>query len=122
MRLLSPATGHIARYWGASDGFVTAKGLSIETAPGGLITAPYGGQVLFAGNFRSYGQILIIDHGGGYASLLAGLGRLDAAVGQRVIAGEPVGAMPSGNSRPVLYFELRWKDQPIDPLPWLSAR
>jgi septal ring factor EnvC (AmiA/AmiB activator) len=75
---------------------------------------------VYAGQFRRYGQILIIEHGGRYHSLLAGLERIDAVVGQWVLAGEPVGVMgsPDGD-RPELYFELRRTGQPINPLPWL---
>jgi septal ring factor EnvC (AmiA/AmiB activator) len=68
---------------------------------------------------------LIIDHGGGYHTLLAGLGQIDTVVGQRLAAGEPVGVMPEGgdgaDGSPSLYVELRRDGQPINPLPWLTA-
>jgi septal ring factor EnvC (AmiA/AmiB activator) len=63
---------------------------------------------------------LIIEHGDGYHSLLAGLERIDGAVGQWLVAGEPVGVMPTGDAS--LYLELRHHDQPINPLPWLATR
>ena len=77
---------------------------------------------MFAGPFRGYGQILIIAHGDGYHSLLAGLDRVDSSVGQWLVAGEPVGTMAEGEDKPRLYLELRHDDQPINPLPWLATR
>jgi len=77
--------------------------------------------VMFRGPFRGYGEILIIEHGGGYHTLLAGLARTDVALGQWLLAGEPVGIMgPASNGSPELYFELRHDGQPIDPSPWLG--
>jgi len=85
------------------------------------VLAPFDGQVIYRGPFRSYGEILIIQHGGGYHSVLAGLGRSDAAVGQWVLAGEPVGAMGSPqDGKAQLYVELRRDGHPIDPAPWLG--
>jgi septal ring factor EnvC (AmiA/AmiB activator) len=116
-----PAAGDIAKRFGDPEGFSTSKGLSITTRAGAQVVAPFDGTVMFAGPFKGYGQILIIDHGGGYHSLLAGLDQVDASVGQTVIAGEPVGTMrPEG--APSLYLELRRQGQPINPLPWLAAR
>ena len=116
-----PAAGDISKRFGDPEGFSTAKGLSITTRAGAQVVAPFDGTVMFAGAFKGYGQILIIDHGGGYHSLLAGLDQVDASVGQTVIAGEPVGTMrPEG--APSLYLELRRQGQPINPLPWLAAR
>ncbi len=119
--LIRPAAGRVTRRFGQSDGFVTAKGLTIATRPGAEVVAPYDGRILFAGPFRSYGQILIIEHPGGYDSLLAGCDHIDSVVGQSVKAGEPVGRMRTGGSTPSLYFEWRHKDQPIDPASWLAA-
>ena len=66
---------------------------------------------------------MIIDHGQGYHSLLAGLARIDTVIGQWVLAGEPVGVMGrEAKEKPVLYVELRRDGQPINPLPWLAAR
>ena len=119
--LVRPAAGPITRRFGQTDGFVTAKGLTIATRPGAEVVAPYDGTILFAGPFRSYGQILIIEHPGGYDSLLAGCDHIDSVVGQSVKAGEPVGRMRTGGGTPSLYFEWRRKDQPIDPASWLAA-
>ena len=87
------------------------------------MTATYDGTVVYAGKFRGYGLLLIIDHGEGYHSLLAGMTRIDVDQGRQLIAGEPVGIMEqSGSGQPILYVELRRDGQPINPLPWLAAR
>jgi len=116
-----PVAGRVIKRFGQSDGFVTAKGLTIATTPGAEVVAPFDGQILFAGPFRSYGQILIIEHPGGYDSLLAGCDHIDSVVGQRVVAGEPVARMRMGPGNPSLYFEWRHKDQPIDPSSWMAG-
>jgi len=104
----------------------TLKGISLQTRGAARITAPADGWVVYAGEFRSYGQLLIINAGGGYHVLLAGMSRIDVSLGQFVLAGEPIAvmgnsAMPSqgdDNSRPVLYVEFRKDGRPIDPDPW----
>ena len=78
--------------------------------------------MVFAGPFKGYGQLLIIDHGEGYHSLLAGLDRIDAQLGNPVLAGEPVGTMSDTGEAPVLYVEFRRNNEPVNPLPWLAAR
>ncbi|HEV8679565.1 MAG TPA: peptidoglycan DD-metalloendopeptidase family protein [Stellaceae bacterium] len=99
------------------------RGLTYETRPDAQIVAPFDGHVAYAGQFRGYGLILIIDHGEGYHTLLAGLGRIDAVAGQWVAAGEPVGAAGTPESgNPSIYVEFRRNGQPINPLPWLAAR
>ena len=117
-----PVAGEIVKRFGESDGFQDSKGLTIRTRSAAQVVAPFDGQIMFAGPFKGYGQILIIDHGGGYHSLLAGIEQIEATVGQRVVAGEPVGVMKSGEPSPSLYLELRRQGQPINPLPWLVAR
>jgi murein hydrolase activator len=119
--LQMPAAGEISRRFGDAEGFSTSKGLTITTRPGAQVVAPFDGQIMFAGPFKGYGQILIIDHGGGYHSLLAGMEQVNASVGQAVIAGEPLGTMRMEGA-PGLYLELRRQGQPINPLPWLAAR
>jgi len=111
------------RRWGERDELgATARGLTFASRSGAQVVALWDGRVEFAGPFRGYGQILIIEHGDGYHSLLAGLERIDATVGQTVVAGEPVGIASSADGKPSLYLELRRHGQPIDPLPWLSPR
>ncbi len=120
--LVAPVTGSILEHFGELDATGSkAKGILIQARPGATVLAPFDGQVVFRGPFRSYGEILIIQHAGGYHSLLAGLGRSDAAVGQWVVAGEPVGVMgPAKDGDPKLYVELRRDGHPIDPAPWLG--
>ncbi len=118
-----PAEGAVVRYFGAPTApGVTAKGMSISARSGGPVVAPFAGKVVFAGPFRDYGQLLIIAHGERYHTLLAGLGRIDTAVGRWVLAGEPIGNMSSTlETRPQLYLELRHKGRPVNPLPWLAT-
>jgi septal ring factor EnvC (AmiA/AmiB activator) len=103
-----------------------SKGLVMETRSGAQVTSPCDGWVLYAGEFRSYGKLLIIDAGGGYNVVLAGLSQIDVRPGEFVLASEPVGTMmtvkkePAGaaSGAPVLYIEFRKDGQPIDPDPW----
>jgi len=118
-----PARGRLVERYGQSTGSGnTAKGVTYETRDGARVVAPYDGRVAFAGPFRGYGHILIIEHGAAYHTLLAGLTRVDSTVGQWVLAGEPVGVMGRRKGGgPRLYVELRRKGQPINPLPWFAA-
>ncbi|MGH6954332.1 MAG: murein hydrolase activator EnvC family protein, partial [Alphaproteobacteria bacterium] len=121
--MLRPVRGRVLRHYG-QDGELglTDRGVTVETQPGAQVVAPRDGRVAFAGLFRRYGQILIIDHGAGYHTLLAGLSRIDAVVGQWVLAGEPIGLMGfPENGKPELYVELRHDGQPINPIPWMVA-
>jgi septal ring factor EnvC (AmiA/AmiB activator) len=122
-----PAQGKRIKRFGDADATGgTLKGISLQTRGAARITAPADGWVVYAGEFRSYGQLLIINAGGGYHVLLAGMSRIDVSLGQFVLAGEPIAvmgnsAMPSqgdDNSRPVLYVEFRKDGRPIDPDPW----
>lgn len=119
----TPVAGRLTRRFGEPDEqSQPAKGQVYETRPGAAVVSPYDGRILFAGPFRGYGLILIIEHGEGYHSLLSGLGRIDGGVGQWVLAGEPVGAMgPATEGNPRLYLELRRQGHPINPQPWLAA-
>ena len=96
-------------------------GSRFEPVPSGQVVAPRSGRVVFAEPFLDYGELLIIDHGGGYHALLAGLERLDARVGDELVSGEPIGLMGSDAGTPRrLYIELRRGGRPVDPLPWLT--
>lgn len=118
-----PVAGRIVQRFGQTDEFgLEVRGLQIEAHKGAQVVAPYDGQVVFAGPFRSYGQILIIRHAGGYHSLVAGLTRIYIVNKQWVLAGEPVGVMGGRTATgPRLYLEIRRKGRPINPLPWLTA-
>ncbi len=117
-----PAIGPIVQRFGSKDGATSAKGIRIRARGGAQVISPYDGSVVYAGPFRDYGLLLIIDHGGGYHSLLAGFESLQSGVGQWVLMGEPVGVMPNGDSDDGLYLELRRGGQPINPLPWLQRQ
>ena len=106
-----------------------SRGVVLETRYGGQVVSPSDGWIVYAGEFRSYGQLLIINAGGGYHILLAGLSQIDVQLGQFVLAGEPVGVMSAAakmqpakaqDSAPILYIEFRKDQRPIDPDPWWS--
>ncbi len=106
-----------------------SKGLALQTRYGGQVLSPSDGWVVYAGEFRAYGQLLIINGGGGYHILLAGLSQIDVQSGRFVLMGEPVGVMSPAikasqastqDGGPVLYIELRKEGRPIDPDPWWS--
>jgi murein hydrolase activator len=131
-RLPLPVNGVRIRDFGTADGFGgNQKGVSIATRTGAQITAPCDGWVVYAGAFRSYGQLLILNAGGGYHVLLAGMERISVDLGQFVLTGEPVAVMGSGSQvstaaaakpkQPVLYVEFRKDGTPIDPGPWWAT-
>jgi septal ring factor EnvC (AmiA/AmiB activator) len=127
-----PVNGVKIREFGASDRLGgTEKGLSISTRAGAQVTAPCDGWVVYAGPFRSYGQLLILNAGGGYHVLLAGMERISVDLGQFVLTGEPVAVMGAGaqtaalvavgSGQPVLYVEFRKDGIPVDPGPWWAT-
>ncbi|UVK56369.1 murein hydrolase activator EnvC [Mesorhizobium sp. AR02] len=129
-----PVTGRIKRRFGADDGNgAVMLGDMLATQSGAIVTAPADGNVLYAGPFRSYGQLLILNAGDGYHVVLAGMSRISVVTGQLVLAGEPVGAMgearvastsvsKNGNATPELYVEFRKDGKPVDPAPWWADR
>jgi len=127
-----PVNGARIREYGASDGLGgTQKGISIAARAGAQITSPCDGWVVYAGAFRGYGQLLILNAGGGYHVLLAGMERISVDLGQFVLTGEPVAVMSGGSQvsapgaaktkQPVLYVEFRKDGAPIDPSPWWAT-
>jgi len=115
-----PVRGRLVARFGERDDVGTeSKGVSVRARANAQVVAPYDGTIAFAGPFRGYGLLLIIEHTDGYHSLLSGMTRIDARVGQVVHAGEPVGVMGPGD--PTLYIELRRRGRPINPLPWMAA-
>lgn len=126
-QLILPVAGTVVRGWGEPTDAGPATGISYRPAPQARVIAPCGGRVRFAGPFRSYGTLVILDCGGGYAFVLAGLERVDVAVGATVLPGEPLGTMPGWDAashapRPALYVELRRDGQAVNPAPFLRAR
>ena len=127
-----PVNGPKIRAFGGSDGAGGAlKGISLAAKPAAQVTTPCDGWVVYAGPFRSYGQLLILNAGGGYHVLIAGMERISVSIGQFVLTGEPVATMGSTSqvasvlaanpSQPVLYIEFRKDGTPIDPGPWWAA-
>jgi septal ring factor EnvC (AmiA/AmiB activator) len=125
-----PVGGRTVRDFGDPDGAGgTMRGISISTRPRAVVASPADGWVAFAGPFRSFGRLLIINAGGGYYLLLAGMEQIRVEVGQFVLAGEPVATMGDTsslgagngdveNGGPVLYVEFRKDGGSIDPGPW----
>lgn len=96
-----------------SDTGVRARGLTLATAPGAAIVAPTAGRVIYAGRFRRYGNIVIVDHGGGWTSLIAGLDAVLVKVGDTLAQGAPLGRAPQGDT-PRITVELRRQGRPVD--------
>jgi septal ring factor EnvC (AmiA/AmiB activator) len=131
--LPKPVIGSVVVGFGDKDNLGgRSQGISMATRAAAQVTSPCDGWVVYAGPFRSYGQLLIINAGGGYHVLLAGMERIDVQLGQFVLAGEPVammasqrlasaGAAPVGAAQPVLYVEFRKESTPIDPAPWWAT-
>lgn len=130
-RLDYPSQGQILRKFGDDDGFGgKTKGIYIATRVGAQVVTPADAHVEFAGPFRSYGELLILDTGDGYHLLLAGLGKISTGTGEFVRAGEPVGLMGASaapgtlmgdrvqENRPVLYIEFRKGGETLDSSPW----
>jgi septal ring factor EnvC (AmiA/AmiB activator) len=136
-KLPLPARGRKALGFGDKTQYGgTSKGIVLETRFDARVTSPCDGWVVYAGEFRSYGQLLIINAGGGYHVLIAGLSQMDVGPGQFVLAAEPIGTMSSAPrtaqlatektgmgqvpkpSSPVLYIEFRKDGQPVDSTPW----
>lgn len=108
-----PVVGDIVRGLGepTSSG-VRSRGLTIETLAGAQVVAPADGRIAFAGPYRGYGSILIIEHDGGWTSLVTNLVGVSVAVGDRVDQGDPVGR--AGPDSPRVTVELRRAGKPID--------
>lgn len=128
--LFLPASGKIVQKFGANNG--AALGDIVETLPGAVVTAPVDSVVAYAGAFRSYGELVILDTGQNYHILLAGMDKINVSQGQFLLSGEPLGTMGSqqigsvasldiGKSAPMLYIEFRKQGKPVNPAPWWVA-
>ncbi|MBD8556834.1 murein hydrolase activator EnvC [Rhizobium sp. CFBP 8762] len=132
-KLPLPAAGTPVRNFGDEDGTGhPSQGMMLETGADGLVTAPSDGWVVFAGSFRSYGQMVILNAGDGYHLVLSGMERVSVSQGQFVVAGEPIAvmgakrvasatALPLETDRPTLYIEFRKDGKPVDSRPWWTA-
>ncbi len=116
-----PVKGKIIKKYGESlQSGIISKGISLSARKSAQVTAPFDGTVVFSGPFRDYRDMLIIDHGDGYHTLLAGMARNDTIVGQGLLAGEPVGVLPEND--PTLYVEIRKKGKAVNPIGWFTKK
>ena len=133
-QLSYPVSGEVIKFYGEQTSLGTKlEGLALVAAPQAIVNAPVDGKVEFAGSFRSYGQLLILDAGGGYLVLLAGMNKISAEIGQSVRIGEPVGSMGEGPSTlallgdvtprksPIFYVEFRKDNASVDSTPWWNT-
>lgn len=128
--LLQPVSGEILYQFGDSiAGQSASRNIAMATRPNARVRSPTDGWVVYAGPFRSYGQILILNAGEDYHMVLSGLAEVNVETGRFVLAGEPVGRMgvirfaaalplDFGSNKPVLTVELRKDGKSIDPAPW----
>lgn len=121
--VISPVSGAILSGFGDPDDLgQPSKGVTFDARSGATVVTPLAGKVKFAGPFQKYRQILIIEHRGGYHSLIAGLGRIDTVVGADLRAGEPVGKAATGDNPQPVYYEFRQNGDPVDPRKILLAQ
>ena len=116
--VVAPAEGAWLQRYGSSDGHgQTLSGIVIETEAATTVLAAFDGRVVFADIFRDQGKLLIVEHKGGYHTVIANLSELFVSLGQGVLAGEPIGRM--GARKSTLYFEVRQNGKPLDPRQWI---
>lgn len=133
-KLELPVAGDVLRRFGDADGTGhDAMGMTLASNAGAVVTAPADGLVVFAGAFRSYGQMIILNAGDGYHIVLAGMDEVKTRQGKFVLSGEPVAAMGEKRvasataltletDRPTLYIEFRKDGTPVDSRPWWTAK
>jgi len=121
---VAPAEGRITRGFGASNGAGgPSQGVALRTRTSAQVVSPAAGEITYAGAFRSYGQVLIINMDGGYALVLTGLANVRVRVGDTVRSGQPVGEMAASDTpAPELYVEVRRDGRAVDPGRWLNGR
>ena len=114
-----PVAGRIVTGLGeVSDAGVRSRGLTIACAPGAMVIAPAAGRVIYAAPFRSYGRVVILDHGGGWTSLISGLAAVSVEVGDQVGQGQGVGS--AGGGAPRVTVELRRANRAVDMVPLIG--
>ena len=127
-RYLLPVAGRLIRGFGSSgpatgssgtgsSGQTQSRGLSILAQSGAQVVAPGAGRIAFAGPYRGYGLIVIIEHGGGWSSLVTGLSQLDCWAGEQLAPGGSLGR--AGPGTPLLTLELRRQGTPVNPLDFI---
>lgn len=116
---IMPVSGRtIARFGDQDEMGAEILGIKIGASPKAVVVTPLRGTVKYAGTFRNYGQLVIVDHDNGYHSLIAGISEAQVAIGQALKAGEPLGYMPTSSSQGgplTLYYELRRDGEAVDP-------
>lgn len=115
-----PLTGRLLTGFGeGAQGQPRSRGLVLATRPNAQAVAPAPGRIAFAGPYRGYSQIAIVEHAGGWATLVTGLARLNVGVGDAVVAGSPLGE--TGPGAPHVGIELRRQGEPVNPLQYLRT-
>jgi len=109
-----PVSGRTLTGFGAPQESGLSQGISLAPIAGAQVVAPAAGRIAFSGPYRGYGQIVIIEHAGGWTSLITGLARSDVRVGIDVVGGAPLGI--AGPDRPTVSLELRRAGEPVNPL------
>lgn len=110
-----PVTGRLVAGFGESAaGLPRSRGVVLAARPGAQVIAPSAGRVAFAGPYRGYGGIVIVEHPGGWTTLVTGLAQIDTVVGRALVAGSPLGL--TGAGRPLVTLELRRDGEPVNPL------
>lgn len=109
-----PVSGRTLTGFGAPLDAGLSKGLTLAPLPGAQVVAPAAGRVVFAGPYRGYGRIVIIEHSASWTSLVTGLARVDARVGSELVGGAPLGV--AGPGAPQVALELRRDGEPVNPL------
>ena len=120
-----PARGVVSNRFGSprQEGS-TWKGLFIRAGAGSEVKAIAGGRVVFADWMRGFGNLLIVDHGSSYLSIYGNNDALLKQLGDTVKGGDTVASVGNsgGNPESGLYFELRHRGQPLDPLKWVNLK
>jgi len=125
-RMSLPVRGSVIETYGKHknpefNSYTFSKGLSISAGAGSEIRSIYDGTVIFAEYFKGFGNMVIVDHGGGYFSLYAHASKILKRVGSEVARNDTLATVGETDSTkgPLLYFEIRHQGKPLDPAGWV---